>query len=355
MSFDAHGSVQGSAVTQPVMEGGAIPSSQPATPAPQAPEAAPKQTPSPRQAAQPTPSTPAATTETPEVPVYNPNYKFKVMDKEHEIAEHFRGIIKDAESEKMVRELHEKAYGLDVVKPRFNDLREKFKGVEQEARTYKEGINELREHYTRGDFDSFFQKLNIPQEKVLQWVLDKAQYNELPPEQRQVLDAKRSAEQRAIQLEKQNHTVQQKYEDALVQAKARDLQVALERDDVRQFSESFDARAGKPGSFLEEVINRGELAWYTSKGKVELSPEQAIQEVLTRYQGLVQHKPAQAPMIPVNGNAPAANGHAPQAPTATKTPTIPNIGGRQSSSVSKAKPRSLDDLKDLYKKMSQGG
>jgi hypothetical protein len=348
MSFDAHGSVQGAPATQPVMEGGAIPDTQ----------SAPKNTPAPAAKTEtPKPAAPAAGAQdpaiTPETPAYAPNFKFKVMDKEHEIAETFRSIIKDAETEKLVKELHEKAYGLDVVKPRFNDLREKYKSVEQEAKGYKEGIASLREHYQRGDFDSFFQKLNIPQEKVLQWVLDKAHYNELPPEQRQVLDAKRSAEQRAAELEKSQAAMQGKYEDALVQAKARDLQIALERDDVRQFAEAFDARAGKPGSFLEEVIQRGELAWYTSKGKTELTPEQAIQEVLTRYQGLVQSKPKEPPMIPVNGNTPAGQAPA-QAPAASTTPTLPNIGGRQSSSVSKSKPRSIDDLKQLYKKMSQG-
>lgn len=344
MSFDAHGSVQGAPASQPVLEGGVIPSSQPVPEKVAAPEPTPKPTPTPSQAPTEQPS---------ETPPFTPNYKFKVMDKEHEIAEHFRSIIKDPDTEKMVRELHEKAYGLDVVKPRFNDLREKHKTVEQEVKSYKENLGELREHYQRGDFDSFFQKLNIPQEKVFQWVLDKAQYNELPPEQRQVLDAKRSAEQRALALEKEKAQTQSKYEDALVQAKARDLQVALEKDDVRQFSEAFDEKYGN-GKFLESVIERGELAWYTSKGKIELTPEQAIHEVLSRYQGLVQPKTAQPAMIPVNGTN--QSGQAPaQAPVASKAPTLPNIGGRQSSSVSKSKPKSIDDLKAIYKKMSQGG
>lgn len=346
MSFDAHGSVQGNPETQPVMETTPTPAPESASPAPETP-------PAPRTTIPKTPSpAPEAVSTEPALPVYNPNYKFKVMDKEHEISESFRSIIKDSDSEKLVRELHEKAYGLDVVKPRFNELREKYRNVETEAKNYKDGIGELREHYTRGDFDSFFQKLNIPQEKVLQWVLDKAHYNELPPEQRQILDAKKSAEQQTHSLQKEKAQLQSQYEDAVVQAKAQNLQVALEKGDVRSFSEAFDARAGKPGSFLEEVIQRGELAWYSSRGKVELTPEQAINEVMSRYAGLVQQKSQQAPVIPVQG----AQGVTPAAaPQQVKTPTIPNVGGRQSSSVSKSKPRSLDDLKALYNKMSQGG
>ena len=40
---------------------------------------------------------------------YNPNYKFSVMDKEHEIDEWLRPVIKDAEMEKKVKDLYTKA------------------------------------------------------------------------------------------------------------------------------------------------------------------------------------------------------------------------------------------------------
>src|SRR5688572_23823320 len=47
---------------------------------------------------------------------YTPNFKFKVLDKEHEIEERFRKLIKDADSEKMIRELHEKSFGIEAIK-----------------------------------------------------------------------------------------------------------------------------------------------------------------------------------------------------------------------------------------------
>lgn len=302
------------------------------------------------QTAPPTGGDPAA----PAVPAWTPNFKFKVMDKEHEIDEFVRGAIKDQDTEKKVKELYEKAYGLDVVKPRFQETRERFKQLNEAHTSVMAGIQELRETYSRGDFDSFFKKLNIPQEKVLQWIIDKAQYNELPPEQRQVLDARKNAEQEAWDLRKQNQTLEQQYEEAATQARERALQVELVRPDIKAFSEAFDAkgfknREGKPVSFLDAVIETGEYAWYASQGKVDLSPEQAIQEVMARWGAAVQ--PAQAQpkadpqLIPVNGAAGGQGAPASQTPRATST--IPNVAGRQTSSVAKSKPKSIEDLKKL--------
>lgn len=53
-----------------------------------------------------------------ETPAFSPNFKLKVMEQEREIPELLRPLIKDAESEKAVRELVEKAYGLEYVKDR---------------------------------------------------------------------------------------------------------------------------------------------------------------------------------------------------------------------------------------------
>src|SRR3954470_10313900 len=96
--FEAHGAVEGNPTPQPIMEGGAIPevskpevsAPQTPTPSPATPKAAPRGVPAPTPQAQP--GAPAG-----EPAPYNPNYKFKVMDKEHEIPEWARASIKDAE------------------------------------------------------------------------------------------------------------------------------------------------------------------------------------------------------------------------------------------------------------------
>jgi len=121
---------------------------------------------------------------------FQPNYHYKVLDKEHEIPEFLRGTIKDEETQKQVKELFEKAGGLDHIKSKYNELESTQNTLVSENAQYKQAVDELRSTYQRNDFDGLFKQLQIDENKVLQWVLDKAQYNEMAPEQRQQIDAR---------------------------------------------------------------------------------------------------------------------------------------------------------------------
>lgn len=271
-------------------------------------------------------------------PEWTPNFKFKVMDQEHEMDPYFQQFVKSVDDEKKFREMYEKAYGLDVVKPKFQATREKLQSIEPQYNQIMQSISTLRDTYQRGDFDSFFKQLQIPEEKVLQWVVDKAQYSQLPPEQRKVLDDKRSAEEKYYALERETNALRSQYETQVTQAKAQGLQVALERPDVQQFSQVFDARKGA-GAFRQEIIDYGNYVWHATQGKVDLTPDQAVSAVLERYQPFVGQQ--QAPVLPAQ-----------QAQVASRQKTIPNLSGRNTTSVGKSKPRSLADLKKLAESMN---
>jgi hypothetical protein len=296
-----------------------------------APESAPSSMENPGVGAEGTPDAPPAP------PAYTPNFKFKVMDKEHEFDDFVRGAVKDQETEKKIRELYEKAYGLDVVKPRFTELRDKHKAVETQHNQLMSDIKTLREHYVRGDFDSFFQNLKIPQEKILQWVLDKANYNELPPEQKRIFDDRRSADHRAWEAEKRAEALEQQMHERIIEAKGSALQVALAKPDIKSFADAFDQQAKKPGAFMEAVYQAGDYAWRSRNE--DLSPEQAIQAVMAQYGVFLQ--------VPGNGapqGAPQGSG-APQAGPGKEPPVIPNVGGRSASPASPTLPKSIADLK----------
>lgn len=259
----------------------------------------------------------------------------------------FSSVIKDEVSEKKVRELYEKAYGLDHVKGKYTNLQTRYQQAEQFIGQVLPKINEMQEAYSRKDLDSIFKTLNIPEEMVLQHIIAKAQYMELPPEQRKVLDEKRYAEQKALQLEKQVSSYQQQVEAQVTQAKSFALQVTLEKPDYKAISQAFDARAGKPGAFRDAIIDAGELAWIRSNGQIDLTPEQAIQQVIQYWGNPLQQMAQNPPVIPVQ----QTQAQAPQGPPAKRT-TIPNVASRSSASVGKSKPKSLDDLKKLAAQMS---
>lgn len=310
-------------------------------PAPKAPETPALETPKPGEEVAPKPG---------ETPAFKPNFKFKVMDKEHEIPELLRGVMKDAESEKLVRELHEKAYGLDIVKPRLLEERQKRQEAVAKNDQILGGIAQIKQLYQRGDMEGWFRSLGVPQEKVLQWVIDKLNYQELPPEQRQVLDQRKTAEERAWQAEQQASSLQQKYEQETLNARDIQLTSTLDRADIKAAMQAFDSRpGGKPGDFREAICERGETTWLRSQGKIDLTPEQAALEVIRLY-GIqpLQAAPAATPAAPA-APAPAAT----QTPAAAPrtVPVIPNVAGTSTSPM-KTKPRSLADLKKLAAEMA---
>lgn len=281
-------------------------------------------------------------------PVYTPNFKFKVMDRELEIEEAYRSIIKDAKTEAKVRELHEKAYGLDAIKPRYQDVREKYKSLNQEHTNFKGNIQKTLSKLERGDMDGFFNDVKIPREKIFQYVLDKLNYQNLPPEQQRMIDAQRSQEERAYQLELQNQELQQAYQHQAVQARTVEMHSALSRPNVKSVSDAFDAARGQ-GAFENEVIRRGQLAYYTT-GK-DITADQAVQEVLQLLGQPAREQTQAAPQqAAMNAQAQQAMNQ-PQA-QGQRPPVIPAVTGR-STSPARRSPKSLDELRQMAKERSQ--
>lgn len=292
-------------------------------------------------------------------PAYAPNFKYKFaveggQSQEAEFPEYLRQSIKTKEQEDEVRTVFAKAKGLDFVKPRFERLRDNFKNLDSAHTEVMGGIEELKAHYQRNDFDSFFARLQIPQEKVLQWVLEKVNYAELPPEQRAVYDARRDADRRAWQAEQALAATEGRSLEALQNAKHLALDASLTRPDIAALAESFDARAQKPGAFREAIRSHGELEWYRSQGKSDLTPDQAIQAVIAQY-GLAPAASAPAPgTLPSHPAAPAAPqpGAIPAPPAAT--PVIPNVSGRANTPVAgKSRPRTIAELRKLQQDMAK--
>lgn len=289
---------------------------------------------------------------------FKPNVKFKVMDKEYEIAKPFQSIMKDAASEKLVRELHEKAYGLDVIKPKLQEVREERNKFHKENTELHGGINELRTIYQGAvksgnllKLDRFFDRLQIPHDVVLQYALSKVQLSELPPEQKNAVLAQQDAEQRAEALEKSQADTQAQMHAMTAQNMRIMLDQGLARPEVKSAADAFDERVGKPGAFEQEVIKAGKMAFFESEGKVVLSPEQAIKQVIQQY-GLTEANAASATTTPV---ASAAGVQVPgkKAPVQRTTATIPNVAGRTASPL-KQKPRSVEDIKELAKRAAAG-
>lgn len=276
--------------------------------------------------------------ETPEVPAYEANFKYKVLHSEKEIPEKFRSLIKNAEDEKELKELFEAADGLkEHYKPKHEALQTAHNTLQSEYNFMLGSIEEAKSAYQRGDLDAFFDKLAIPPQKILQYAMEKLNYNELPPEQKALIDARRHAERQNVELQRQQGLQQRQYQQQVQNAHDQLLTSELARTDVKAAMDAYDTRMGKPGSFFQQVKERGELIWHQSGGRIVLTPSQAVEQVISLY-GLKNAAPASASSqttSPVSGGNQGKNN------------TIPNIGSGKSAAPLKKQIRSIDDLKKL--------
>lgn len=273
---------------------------------------------------------------TPAAPVFAPNFKFKVLDKEHEIPEFLRGAVKDATTEKQLKELHEKAFGLDIVKPKYQETKKQLDQVRGTLEKQSTELSRLGQLLEKNDLDSFFKALKISEEQVLRYALERVQYRELPLEQRLQVDAQMQERQRLGQLEQQTQTYEQQYYAEATRNKALQLDYSLEKPEVKSIADAFDTRLGTPGAFRAEVIKRGQLAFHTTGQDIPV--DQAMKEVLALAGGV----------LPSGGN-PAAQTQAPAAaqgsPAPVQPPIIPNVSGRGASPAKRA-ITSIADLRE---------
>lgn len=251
------------------------------------------------------------------------------MDKEYEIPERFRTLISDAQSEKEVREIFEKAYGLDYAKPKHEALQQKYQ-------LWQNGMNTLQSYLREGNYDEFFKFWGMPEEKLLQYAYERVQYKNLSPEERAKVDSEKNQVAQARQRDSQLEQLQGAYTQTLRRVAGMELDTAMSRPDISSVAKEFDTRAGQPGAFRREVINRGALHYYTT-GK-DIPVAQAIQEVMTvlGYEEVADQgpqAPTQAPSV-----APVVE---------KKLPVIPNVGGSGPANPVKKQVRSLDDIRKL--------
>lgn len=272
--------------------------------------------------------------EKPEVPPFTPNFKFKVLDKEHEIDEWLRGSVKTPEQEKKIRELYEKSMGLEPVK----QSRDKIAGeLQQYQRSYNslhQDVAEAMQHKNTGDLDAFFEKVQLPIDKVAEWMVQKLNIQNLPPEQQRIyndLNAKKKSEaQLSRQLEAQTN------ENRQLATRQREWEVDqwLVKPDMNPIVSRFDSENG-PGSFKNLVAELGVThhATYGEDPTVETVVSKALKMLGSAYRN---------PQIPQASTAPGGE---------KQLPVIPNISGKNVSPTRKA-VRSLDDLKKLQKEFT---
>jgi hypothetical protein len=278
-------------------------------------------------------------TAAPAAPAYTPNFKYKAALQEKELDEFWRPLVKDADSEKKVKELFTKVDAFDFIKSKKEETEKNLQSLAQDYQQVSSTVHKFNNSVKSGDLSSAFRLAGITKEQIFRWTQQQLALMEMPPEQRQQFEQFEQAQMQKSNLEEQVSMLQEQYQQQAVQARSMQLDVALAKPEVSQFSQAWDTHSGQPGSFRQFVIEEAQKAYYTTQQ--DLSPEQAIAMVMQRFGKFLNTGDTVAP-TPQAASIQAAQ---------QAKPVIPHVAGKAASPIKKV-PRSLDDLRKLAKEMA---
>jgi len=293
-------------------------------------------------------------------PPYQPNLTFRMRDPsshrqvEKKFDDWIHGVVKDPETEKKVRELHERAYGLDAVKSDreriSGELQQTKQQIQQQYQPVMETVQQVAHFRDQGNFDAVFKLIGIPQQEVFKWAY---QFATSSPEARAQLEKNASAGMEAYGAQHQMSRAQQ---DSIQQAtdfKQRELGLLMRYDtQVSGAAADFDDHHGN-GAFIEQIKRTGDYYWRMGQ---DISVEQAAREVLKLIGKATPAMPqgqahAQVPGQGLQHGAPM-QGAPLQAPT--RKPVIPSLQGTGTSPVKRVYS-SMEDIRKRRKELEAAG
>lgn len=278
-------------------------------------------------------------------PTFQPNWKYKAFGKEKEIDEMWRPLIKDAESEKKVKDIFTRVDAFDDIKQRYESTSQEFQGLLSEYQSLDKDVKKVMNFRNNRDFDNFFQSLRISDQEIFDWVSKKLDLN-ASPEAARMAQMQAQERERMYEMQQENQYLQQQYSSQATQARSMQLDTILSRTDVSSVASRYDERLGRIGAFRDLVIEEAQNYFHSTggvKGGKDLSAEEAVQLVMGKFGKLLEGQPAAQAQVQTSQ---------PQ-PQVKEKPVIPVVNGRGTSPVKKA-PKSLDDLRSIYKEMTQG-
>lgn len=271
-------------------------------------------------------------------PPYQPNLTFKVRHEQKKFDDWLIPHIKDAETEKKARELHERAYGIDFVKQERGSLQQQVQAFKQKERNEYQPLVEARDqiqHFSQPgqeNIPAICQILGLNPQAVFKWAYE---YASADAQKRQALD--QQAQQGIQQYGTQRHamTAEQIAVQQAADFKMREYQLLSQYNpQVQSAIAEVDAAHGQ-GAFLEQMKIYGDYVFRTT-GQ-DISVEDAANYVMKLIGRGQQASPQQPGVQAQPGQAPAApQPNMVSTPTApTPKPVIPGIQGKGTSPAKK--------------------
>lgn len=287
----------------------------------------------------------AAAAAAPAVPAWTPNFKVKAFKKEYEIPEMYRGLAKDAETEKQLKEVFTKYHSFDDTRAMYDHVRKerdeymgKYQPVhtqlEKAATIYEEAVRTKNYH----QMDQVLEILGLQPDHVMQYAIEKAKLEQMDPAQRDLVERQLQAQRQAQTYKEQKQEFQGQLEQQKIELKQQEFSLVMAQPQVTQLADAFKEKFGM--DFEDEVVAAGEYAYAVERKNISVA--EAVQRVAKRY----NLEGGQAGGNTQSAAATPANQGQVQARVPVKP--LPNIKANNGSSpIGKPKVSSLDDLKKL--------
>ncbi len=278
-------------------------------------------------------------------PAYEPNTKYKVYDQEKEFPDQLKALVKDKATEDYFRDLLSKADGLDVMKPKHQEIvgqRDQLKGEVDFFRSDINRVLTLRDKQPH----LFAAEVGITDD----WIINRAKEivnAKETPEAWDQFNRTRATQYDSYTQQQQANRVQQDASAQFVNVHQQQMSMALSQPEVSSFQAEFDKVHG-PGSFQEEVRKHGYYHYERTKqgGRPEnLAPMDAVKQV---YEF---HKKTFTQAAPQGGQQAADKGgqQAPTTKRVTEKP-IPNVGKGRNVSPTGRRFKNIKEMREYVDK-----
>jgi hypothetical protein len=255
-----------------------------------------------------------------EEPEYVPNYSYKVKDQELEFDELLKTAVTSKESEELLRDLHTKAAGLDSYKNKYSELEGKYGNMETQAKSLVTGYKNLRDFRDERNFHKMADAMGVDASFVTEWALALDDHNNLPEEQKMMIENSRRMEAKLASMEQQMNNYQQTSQRELIDNQVNELKGLISSD---EYSDVANVMEMVGVDFGSEVLRVGHEIYKETDSEPPVG--EVVKMVSEKYSKLLDY-------VNNNNNQGLQQG---QAQTVVQQQeTLPSVKGNNSTATS---------------------
>jgi hypothetical protein len=268
--------------------------------------------------------------ETGEVPPeeqFNPILNYTVKGEARDIDERFHSIINSKEDNDYIIDILTRADGLETYKEKYGALEGKYGTLEDQAKIYLNGYQELKKARDEGNMERIEEALGLTEEMIINRALALIEHEELPEEQRVLMEQNKALQNQVNTIQSRVSSFETQSDERRVEADVSELRNYMGSE---EYSGVVGAMAEKNIDFAQEVVSRG--IYLTKMRGAEPSIKEVVDMVSEQYSWLI---PQEETITETN-----------KQPIVQQQATIPSVKGGTNSAVEKP-ITSIDQLRKL--------